>query len=535
MRRSLSRFSVALLAVFAPLALGDARVDDAEPPPLVREFRGAWVTPLTAGTAPDWPSRPGLSADSQRAELRAVLDHAQALGLNAIVLHVRTASDALYPTKLAPWSAFLSGTSGVAPRPAYDPLAFAVTEAHARGLQLHAWFNPFRAMLPNFKGKAAASHVTRAHPSWIRSYGTQTWIDPGEPAARAAILAAIMEVVERYDVDGVHIDDYFYPYREQRTVVTRVKGKRVTSRVDIAFPDDATWKKYGAGKGFATRADWRRHNVDTLVHALYTGVKARKPWVAVGISPFGIWRPGSPPGLTGLDAYGEIYADARKWLREGWLDYLAPQLYWPLDGEQQRFIVLDEWWRSENRHGRHIWPGLFTAKAALPTSTWRIDEIGAQIGRARGTDADTDVTRGHVHFRMGALIKPTWLGTRLRQTVYTAPAIPPAMPWLSGAPPTTPSASVRGDSLFIVAGDSVPAAGWVIRVRETGGEWSTLLRYGSTAFNLSDIGATRAAHIAVVTLDRVGQASPYAIIESTPTGWRPIATQSLLAPRETGR
>ncbi|HEY6220418.1 MAG TPA: family 10 glycosylhydrolase, partial [Gemmatimonadaceae bacterium] len=323
------------------------------PPAVEREFRGAWVSPLDDMTGPDWPSRPGMSPDDQRAELRILLDHAKAIGLNAIVLHVRMAGDALYPSHLVPWSTFLSGKSGEAPRPEYDPLAFAIAEAHARGLQLHAWFNPFRAMMPRSTAKMAANHVTRAHKSWIRKYGSQTWIDPGEPAARAAVLAEIFDVVDRYDIDAVHLDDYFYPYREARTTIIRVNGRRVRSRQPIPFPDATTWEKYGQAR-YHSREDWRRANVDSFVSQLYKGVKQRKPWVLVGISPFGIWRSGEPPSVTGLSAYSELFADARLWLRQGWVDYLAPQLYWPIAGPEGRFTALDDWWRSQNEKNRAV-------------------------------------------------------------------------------------------------------------------------------------------------------------------------------------
>ncbi|MEO7085729.1 MAG: family 10 glycosylhydrolase, partial [Gemmatimonadaceae bacterium] len=211
------RRAIALLAI----ALAGARVAPAQnltaPPTVAREFRAAWVTPIWDRGFRDWPSAAGLTPDSQRTEMRALLDHAAALGLNTVILHVRLAGDALYPTQYAPWSAFLTGKSGQAPQPMWDPLEYAVAEAHARGLQLHAWFNPFRAMLPLFAGKAAASHVTKTHPDWIRKYGSETWIDPGIPAARDYVLATMLDVVKRYDVDGIHIDDYFYPYREVNT------------------------------------------------------------------------------------------------------------------------------------------------------------------------------------------------------------------------------------------------------------------------------------------------------------------------------
>ena len=345
------------------------------PPPVAREFRGVWVTPLEDAGMRDWPSAPGLSPDSQRTELRALLDRAQAIGLNAILLHVRIAGDAMYPTPLAPWSAYLTGKSGEAPRPAYDPLAYAVAEAHARGIQLHAWFNPFRAVYPGARGAMARSHVTRTHPDWIRHYGAQTWIDPGIPAARALVLATILDVVRRYDIDGVHIDDYFYPYQETHTVTEHVHGRRVHVRRVIDFPDDASWKRYGKRSGFATRAAWRRANIDDFVESLYDSVKRAKPAVAVGISPFGIWRPGSPPGITGLDAYAELYADSRSWLQHGWVDYLAPQLYWPMDGAEHRFTALDAWWHTQNPLGRHVWPGLYTSLAANGRSEEHTSEL----------------------------------------------------------------------------------------------------------------------------------------------------------------
>lgn len=479
-----------------------------------REFRGVWVTPLDAMTGPDWPSRPDLTPEQQRAEFRLLLDRARAMGLNAIVLHVRTAGDALYPSAIVPWSAFLTGRSGVGPKPAYDPLAFAITEAHARGMQLHAWFNPFRAMLPNFKGKAAANHVTRAHRSWIRQYGTQTWIDPGEPAARAQVLKEMMEVVDRYDIDAIHIDDYFYPYREQRTVTRRVNGRRRRVREDIPFPDATTWTKYG--KGFKDRGDWRRANVDKFVEQLYTEVKKRKPWVLVGISPFGIWRSGVPRGVTGLDAYGEIYADARKWLVEGWVDYMAPQLYWPLQGEQRRFTNLDDWWRTQNPKGRAIWPGLFDAQVAVRRDGWTVQEIGAQIERLRFARGLSDESNGHIHFRWGAL---TWnssaIGEALRTGVYSEAALWPATPWLGAAPPAAPRVSrIMVEALEVAPGDAVQVAWWMVQTLGTDGRWRLSIKRGADrriALNsLGDLGGRR---IAITAVDRAGQTSQPTVVD----------------------
>lgn len=499
-----------LPGAFPAASAGGQEVTQPELPPAVaREFRGVWVTPLDAMTGPDWPSRPGLTPDQQRAELGRLLDNAKAIGLNAIVLHVRTAADALYPTQLVPWSVFLSGKSGVGPKPAYDPLAYAVAETHARGMQLHAWFNPFRAMLPSFEGKAAPNHVTRAHRSWIRKYGNQTWIDPGEPAARAAVLREILDVVERYDIDGVHLDDYFYPYRERRTVTKRINGRRVRVREDIPFPDATTWKKYGAARGFKDRDDWRRANIDRFVQQLYEGVKKKKPWLMVGISPFGIWRSGTPPGITGLDAYAEIYADARKWLAEGWVDYIVPQLYWPIEGEQQRFTRLDDWWRTQNPKGRAIWPGLFTAQVALQRAGWDGSEMPAQIERLRYARELASESNGHVHFRMGALLyNSRSIGERLRTTVYAEPAIPPAMPWLGDAPPAAPRVTPLGtDAIQLAPGDNTHVAWWLIQTLGLDGRWRVSMRRGTERrIELNSLGDLGGHRVAVTAIDRAGQA-----------------------------
>jgi uncharacterized lipoprotein YddW (UPF0748 family) len=517
MKRTLyARGSVALTALMFGAVDPRPQQPPVPPPSLTREFRAVYSTPIFDRGFRDWPSRPGLDPESQRAELRAMLDHAVAAGLNAVVLHVRLAGDAMYPTPHAPWSAFLSERSGQAPSPAYDPLAFAISEAHARGLQLHAWFNPFRAMLPIFKGKAAPSHVTRKHPDWIRKYGSQTWIDPGIPAARKHVLETMLDVVRRYDVDGIHIDDYFYPYRESRVVVRRVRGKRVRSRVDIQFPDATTWTRYGKGKGFNSRDDWRRANIDEFVESLYRNVKAIKPSVLVGISPFGIWRSGVPEGVTGLDAYGEIYADSRKWLAKGWLDYISPQLYWQVGGHQDRFRVLDAWWRRENVKNRYVWPALYTSKVFGGYDSWPLGEIRSQVDFLRENRTDGEAS-GHVHFRFGAL---TAQDSRLTQDLgesYRDRAIVPAFPWLGSAAPAPPVASlVVGDGpmkLSVAPGDTVRVRWWVIQTRGRDGVWTTSVRYaGEENMGAASFGTHEPDEIAVTALGVGGVASQPTVI-----------------------
>jgi len=230
----------------------------------------------------DWPSKPGLPVAQQQAELRGLLDDARKLNLNVVILQVRPGCDALYASRFEPWSEYLSGRMGQAPSPKWDPLQFACDEAHARGLELHAWVNPFRARYQEARSPISADHVSRTHPGWVVNYGSYLWLDPGLPEARDWSLRVITDIVRRYDVDGLHIDDYFYPYPEKDGAVL------------IPFPDDASYARYRRDGGRLERDDWRRGNVDGFVERLDAAVHAEKPWVKFGISPFGIWRPGSP-------------------------------------------------------------------------------------------------------------------------------------------------------------------------------------------------------------------------------------------------
>jgi uncharacterized lipoprotein YddW (UPF0748 family) len=359
-----TRLLAAALACSA-LQFATARAADAE-------FRGAWVASVYNL---DWPSKAGLSASTQKAELRSLLNRAAALKLNAILLQIRPASDALYASKMEPWSQFLTGQQGVSP--GYDPLDFAIAEAHARGIELHAWFNPFRASI---EGTALASnHIAKLHPEWTRRYGGQLWIDPGEPAARDHVISVMVDVARRYAVDGIHIDDYFYPYP---------KG-------GASFPDDATYARYGGGKD---RGDWRRDNINRFVETMYSRVKAARSTARIGISPFGIWRPGVPATIeAGVDSYAMLFADSRKWLAEGWCDYLAPQLYWPISPAKQSFPVLLDWWRAQS-HGKNIWPGIATSRIG---SSRPAQEMIEQIALTRkGTSSP-----GHIHWSIKALLR----------------------------------------------------------------------------------------------------------------------------------
>src|SRR5580765_2359386 len=398
---------LAILAVVASSWSAGYQESSIKPPAPMREFRAAWIATVVNI---DWPSRKGLSTAEQKAELLAILDRAAHLKLNALIFQVRPACDALYASEIEPWSEFLTGTMGKAPEPLYDPLSFAVEEAHKRGLELHAWFNPYRAGHPSAKSPVSSNHITKTRPQLVRRYGKQVWLDPGEKEVQEYSLSVVMDVVRRYDIDGVHFDDYFYPYKEL---------DRSGNEVD--FPDDTSWKRFGAG-GKSERDDWRRQNVDAFVHKVYDSIKATKPWVKFGISPFGIWRPENPPQIKGFDAYGKLYADSRKWLMNGWVDYFAPQLYWSIDSREQSFPVLLKWWTQQNSKHRLLVPGLDDTKTVNlnpETNTernrqrWQVLEIVNQIRLAR---KQTGVD-GHIHWNMKSLMRNQALDEALQQQV----------------------------------------------------------------------------------------------------------------------
>jgi uncharacterized lipoprotein YddW (UPF0748 family) len=468
---------------FALLVAAAAALPAQDPwPPVPREFRGVWVATVDNI---DWPSRPGLPTDSAQAELLTILDRAQALHLNAVVFQVRPSADALYASSLEPWSAYLTGRQGRAPSPSWDPLAFAVREAHARGLELHAWFNPYRAKHPAETTPTASTHVSRARPAVVKRYGAYLWMDPGERWVRERTTAVILDVVRRYDVDGVHIDDYFYPYPEVR------RGR------NVPFPDDRSWQAYRADGGRLDRAAWRRRNVDLLVEALGREIHRVKPWVKFGVSPFGIWRPGHPAGIEGFDAYEKLYADARRWLREGWADYLSPQLYWPIAQAKQAYPVLQAWWGQENVLGRHLWIGNHTA---LVGARWDAAELVHQV---RLTQAD-GIARGNVHFSMRALLRDAGgVASALRAGPYAEPALVPASPWLrdSATVSPTPRLSVTPTGAVLCLGPgSAAVRQWVVRA-ERGGRWAVQLVPGPTA-RMSIAPADR---VVVSAVDRVGR------------------------------
>jgi uncharacterized lipoprotein YddW (UPF0748 family) len=445
----------------------------------------------------DWPSRPGLPAEEQQRELLAILDRAASLNMNTIVFQVRPEADALYQSELEPWSRFLTGEQGKSP--GWDPLAFAVTESHKRGLELHAWFNPYRVAF-NKERPRSRGHISRRRPDLVVEYSNFLWMDPALPEVRQLMIRVITDVVKRYDVDGVHIDDYFYPYPESRR-----------GRV-IPFPDSRTYRAYRTRGGELSLGDWRRRNVDMLVRDFYAAVKKEKSWVKVGISPFGIWRPGYPATTTaGLDQYSELFADVRKWLHEGWLDYLAPQLYWPTRPAAQSYPVLLQWWVQESLRGRHVWPGLALYKLPIGGSRrMRAMEIAEQIQLTRATPG----ADGHIHFNAKILMDNVdGIGDYLAR-LYSDPVLPPAFPWLDSLPPSKPDARIARQGgvtiLQLAPTDQQAVARWVVQSR-TNGRWERAVLPGvARAHILGD--APAADLLAVSAVDRTGNISDAAIL-----------------------
>lgn len=489
------RILVALL-MFASLGCLAATYQEssAQPPALDREFRGVWVATVANI---DWPSKPGLSTAQQKAELISLLNRAAQLKLNAVIFQVRPACDAMYDSKIEPWSEYLTGVMGKPPEPFYDPLAFAIEEAHKRGLELHAWFNPYRALHKSHTGTISRNHISKTHPELVRSYGEYLWLDPGEREVQNYSLRVVMDVVKRYDVDGVQFDDYFYPYPDP---------------ANRDFPDGASWRKYGE-HGNLSRDDWRRENVNTFISRVYSSIKAAKPWVKFGVSPFGIWRPGNPPQITGSDVYTKLSADSRKWLMNGWVDYFSPQLYWRIEQTEQSFPVLLNWWAQQNVKHRHLWPGLSVSGAV--GQNWRPGEIPDQLHLIRNQPGDN----GYIFYSASTLFTNSPRAEQLQHDLLSnfnqSPALVPASPWLGNGAPAKPNLSVTDAANGIrlqwnaTGTNSSPVRWWVVQTKSYSG-WKTEILPRETT---SLIVTGRPETVSLIAVDRVGNASPVRVLE----------------------
>jgi uncharacterized lipoprotein YddW (UPF0748 family) len=394
--------------------------ESCEPSPStpLRQFRASWVASVVNI---DWPSRTGLTAAQQQAELLGWFDDAVRQNHNAVILQVRPTADAFWPSSVEPWSRYLTGTQGG--DPGYDPLAFAVAEAHKRNLELHAWFNPYRLSMNTDITALVPEHPARQHPDWVVPYGGKLYYNPGIPAARKLVEDAIMDAVSRYDIDGVHFDDYFYPYP--------VAGQ--------VFDDAATYAQYGAG--FPTVAEWRRNNINLLIQELQQRIKSAKPWVKFGISPFAVWRnKGTDPlgsdTTAGVQTYDDLSADTRKWVREEWIDYIVPQVYWAGGFAPADYNKIVPWWAEQVRGTDvHLYVGHATYKVGTSTQSpdW---SDPAELSDQLAFNSTIPEVNGDIYFsakdvradRLGAT-------TLLNTTWYSRPALVPASPSLDNRAP----------------------------------------------------------------------------------------------------
>ncbi len=383
-------------------------------------MRAAWVVTVFNT---DWPSGPTLSSEQSKQELINLIESLHKLHLNAVILQVRPAGDAFYDSSFEPWSYWLTGKQGQVPAPYFDPLQTAIETCHAYGMELHAWFNPFRAdLLGADTVYRHPNHITQMQPEWLLKYGTRLYFDPGRPEVRRHVTDIIMDVVNRYDIDAVHIDDYFYPYRIPKQ----------------EFPDSISYGLYGMGM---PREDWRRQNVDRFVEMLHDDIRLSRPHLKIGISPFGVWRNGDkdPQGSAtkaGQTSYDDLYADVRRWAMKGWLDYIAPQLYFSIGYEPADYQELANWW-SRNAFGKHVYIGQSLYKVNNNHDTnW---EDPSQVTRQLQINRQLPEVQGNMHYSARYFyLNPLGITDSFRQKLYPYKALPPVMDWLDSDPPVSP-------------------------------------------------------------------------------------------------
>jgi len=444
-------FALTLLLLQKVQAQTDTLLRNKIPPK--REFRGVWIATVENI---DWPS-PKSTADVQKKQFTDILNDHQETGINAIIFQVRPAADAFYAKSTEPWSKWLNGTQGLAPNPLYDPLEFAITEAHKRGMELHAWFNPYRATNDNKYYALAPNHITNLKPEWFFTYGGQKLFNPGLPEVREYIIHIILNVLDNYDVDGIHMDDYFYPYP--------IDGQNIN--------DGDAYAKYGAG--FSDIKDWRRHNVDTLIQMLGDSIHKHKPRVKFGVSPFGIWanKYQNPEGSDthGGSSYYENYADVLKWLKNGWVDYAVPQLYWPRNSHAANYDTLLNWW-SNNTYNRHLYIGMAVYRIAERSKASIAYKNPTELPNQMRDLRNNPRVEGSVFFSSNSLTNNFGgFADSLSADFYKYPALPPPMLWLDSIPPNVPQNLVAkqlglGVNLTwqapLPAKDNEPVYGYVI-------------------------------------------------------------------------
>jgi uncharacterized lipoprotein YddW (UPF0748 family) len=458
-------------------------------PEVEREFRAAWVATVANI---NWPSKPGLSAGEQQAEALALLDYLKNHNFNAVILQVRPQADALYVSNLEPWSYYLTGEQGKAPSPYYEPLKFWIDAAHERGIELHVWLNPYRAHHISGGPVGDSSLVKRKPGTVLYLKEGYWWFDPAKKEVQDHSAEVVMDIVKRYDIDGVHFDDYFYPYPSYN--------------LGEDFPDDESWKAYQVSGGRMSRGDWRRDAVNTFIQRVYTSIKKEKPQVKFGLSPFGIWRPGHPALAEGFDQYDKLYADAKLWLNKGWIDYFAPQLYWPINKSGQSYPVLLGWWNEQNLMGRHLWPGINIPR---DTSFRGVNEILSQIMIAKGM---LPKSPGVIHWSISISKNNVNLNKGLLEGPYKKQALVPASPWLQSKAPSAPGVTIdkNGTSARVKWDHDHPDEifRWVVYYKY-GERWNyRILNQDDRMMDLTtEQSAQKLGEVAVTAIDKYGNES----------------------------
>lgn len=388
-----------------------------------REMRAVWIATVANI---DWPSQRNLTSQAQRQELRKMLDEFQRNKINAIVMQIRPTADAFYPSALEPWSHWLTGKQGVRPNDFYDPLQFIIEEAHKRCIEVHVWLNPYRVTNSDDLKVLSNDHLYHKRPELFLKYGGKYYFDPGLDETRNFLNRVVRDVVERYDVDAIHFDDYFYPYK--------VNGEE--------FPDNESFKNNPRGFAPHQKADWRRNNVDMVIAELQQTIKSTKPWVEFGISPFGVWRndnvdPRGSATRAGVQNYDDLYADILKWLREGTIDYVTPQLYWEIGKKVADYSVLVKWW-SENSYGKNLYIGLYASQLGQKSAPaeWR---KGNELVRQMQLNKSYSQVDGAMFFSAKAIMgNYQGIADSLSKSLYKYPALTPVNRNIAGEPSAQP-------------------------------------------------------------------------------------------------
>ena len=412
------------------------------------EFRGVWVATVDNI---DWPSKGNFNSDSQKIEFIKLLDMHQRNGINALIVQVRPAADAFYPSSYEPWSEWLTGKQGSPPQPYYDPLEFMINETHKRGMEFHAWMNPYRATFSILKSSISPTHITRIHPEWFLDYGDKRYFDPGNKEVQQYVTNIVKDMVSRYSIDAIHFDDYFYPYR--------IPGRE--------FPDNAKYLQYGNG---LNKDEWRRSNVDSIILMLSRTIKKENKYCQFGISPFGVWRNADKDSVDGSNTkagqtnYDDLYADILLWLKKGWIDYVAPQLYWEFGHKAAPFETLVEWW-GQHTYGRNCYIGLGIYKANSNIAWKDPGQLPRQIEKLRKVPN----IQGMIFFSSKAFDKnPNGWNDSLRNNYFNIPAYPPPMSWIDDTKPEAPQINSIGlrkhDSLYQVKGEFFHPADRIKRI-----------------------------------------------------------------------